>query len=420
MKIKQLKLKNFAGFTDFECVFDNEITHLVGVNGSGKSFVGITAIWACVKGVAERSKDGLIGERFRFIKGKSADLQLTVYDEKTGETIEIKNHMTAQGNSITCEPVQNETWLSDFFNVAFLSAKNFCNMDSKKQALLLGIDVEKFDIDLKILKEQYTLINRDIREFGSLDDIEEVKSVNINELIRKKDDLESEYYEKQSKISEHNQNAHTRNEQRTHYFAKISDLKKQLAKCEKWLEDYPNIKIQNDIAKPNIDFIKEQIANAQDLNKKANEYQINIQRKKDKLKKEDELFENKERQSKVEANRLSYIQSFNFGFDGLKVDFDGNLLLNDRPIKEPYFSKGELEIIIAKLHISINPNLHVRFIDDFELLDEDNQKKIVDGLLASGFQIITAEVGKKKTKKNTILLRECKQVDNYNEKEKIL
>jgi len=35
-------------------------------------------------------------------------------------------------------------------------------------------------------------------------------------------------------------------------------------------------------------------------------------------------------------------------------------------------------------------------------------------------QLITAEVGKKKTKKNTILLRECKQVDNYNEKEKIL
>ena len=44
MKIRQLKLKNFAQFEDFEIVFNDDITHLVGINGSGKTTVGLNAI----------------------------------------------------------------------------------------------------------------------------------------------------------------------------------------------------------------------------------------------------------------------------------------------------------------------------------------------------------------------------------------
>ena len=100
----------------------------------------------------------------------------------------------------------------------------------------------------------------------------------------------------------------------------------------------------------------------------------------------------------------------------LGVDDSGNLVLNDRLIKEPYFSKGELEIMVAKLYMSVNPDLKVRFIDDFELLDEDNQAKILKQLLDAGFQVITAEVGKSPKHKNSILLRECSKVDSYTPK----
>ena len=87
--------------------------------------------------------------------------------------------------------------------------------------------------------------------------------------------------------------------------------------------------------------------------------------------------------------------------------------------KEPYFSKGELELIVAKLHASVNPELKIRFIDDFELLDEGNQKKIVEYLLKENFQIITAEVGEKKGK-DIILLTECSITKNKSGKEQIL
>jgi len=96
------------------------------------------------------------------------------------------------------------------------------------------------------------------------------------------------------------------------------------------------------------------------------------------------------------------------------------LLLKDRPIREPYFSRSELEMIVARFHSSLSPELKVRFIDDFELFDEENQQKMIDNLLAAGFQVITAEVGNKAINKNTILLRECKIVKNYSKKKQEL
>ena len=421
MKLKKLKLKNFAQFTDFECEFGNQITHLVGVNGSGKTMIGITAIWACMKGIAERTKDGLVGERFRFIgsSGKSSDIQITVYDEKTKNEVVIKNHITQQGNHITCEPVQNERWLSELLSVAFLSARNFCQVDSKEQAILLGIDTKKYDQEIKSLKEEFTLINREIKSYGNLEKVEETEAVDVSKLVLAKDILEEKYYDKQREIDTHNREALQMNESRIKCNDKISDLKEHLAKCEKWLIDNTKMIIVKDVEKPNINIIKEQINNAQETNLSAGKYQNYLLAKERKETKENELDDNKIRQNKIQDGRLRYIQSFKFGFDGLEVDFEGRLLLNGRPIKSQYFSKGELELIVAKLFISQNPKLTLRFIDDFELLDEDNQIKIVDDLLSQGFQIITAEVGNKKVKSNTILLRECKIVEKYDNKKKL-
>ena len=46
MKLKSLKLKNFGKFTDFEIEYDDKVTKLIGMNGDGKTTVGLTAIWA--------------------------------------------------------------------------------------------------------------------------------------------------------------------------------------------------------------------------------------------------------------------------------------------------------------------------------------------------------------------------------------
>ena len=81
-----------------------------------------------------------------------------------------------------------------------------------------------------------------------------------------------------------------------------------------------------------------------------------------------------------------------------------------RPIREPYF-KGELEVIVAKIASSIKSEWKTRFIDDFDLLDEVKQEKLLKELIDAGYQVITAEVGTAATKDGSIVLRECKVDD---------
>ena len=118
--------------------------------------------------------------------------------------------------------------------------------------------------------------------------------------------------------------------------------------------------------------------------------------------------------------RNAYMAGHEFGFAGLTTDEEGSLLLNDRPINESYFSTGELEMIVAKLHAAQNPEFKCRFIDDFERIDDENQEKILKELLDAGFQIIVAEVGRSSEKDNVIVLSECAIANNQEERPALL
>lgn len=430
MKIKSLKLKNFAEFTDFECIFNDKITNLVGVNGSGKTTIGLTALWAGIKGIAENNKNGqLIGERFRFIGNQkaSSDIEIIVFDEKENNEITITNHITKQSNQISCSPVQDSEWLNNFLSVAFLSAKNFCSTSSKEQALLLGIDTVKYDNELKELKTEYTLLNREYKSFGELVEIEKIDAVDYTALINEKSTIEAEYYNKQRIIDEHNQIVNTRDSQILDCNNKIEELDHEikelqlkLKKCNEWKKNNPKLSKKENIKEPDTKDLTERIENTKSINEKAALYLTYKEKSEQKEAKKKELDNNQELQKSKLEERMKYIKSFKFGFDGLSVDDNGGLLLDGRPIKDPYFSKGELEIIVSKLYSSLKPDLKVRFIDDFELLDEDNQEKILKSLLDDGFQVITAQVGKEIIDNNTILLKECKIVDEYATEQKKL
>jgi signal recognition particle receptor subunit beta len=86
-----------------------------------------------------------------------------------------------------------------------------------------------------------------------------------------------------------------------------------------------------------------------------------------------------------------------------------------RPIKPPYFSAGELIRIVAKIYASLNPILKTIFIDDFDVVDDPGQEKILKELLEAGFQIITMEVRKTQDRENVITLKEC-AIDTGEEK----
>lgn len=465
MKIKKLMMDNFGKFSKFSIEFGNEITHLVGVNGSGKTTIGLTALWACIKGVAEKAASGnIIGDRFHFIgpNKKSADLEVILIEEKTGETITCKNHMTKDTNQISfissVGRKLNSDWINSLFNFVFMSAKSFCQLSGKAQVLALGIDVSKFDFELKNLKSEYTLINRDLKSFGNLVEPEKVEPVDVSVLNVEKDRIRKQLNDLYLANVEHNKslravyNSAVEKERESNkefnqtqfangfnlnaaneayrtlcslgYFG--DQVSSFIASLPVPLPDKTEITtleptyITERPDDSELIEIDAKISNAVTINSKAAIYAEYLKNKAKKDAKEKELSDNKYAQEAKEKERLDYITSFKFGFAGVSVNDEGELLLNGRPIKEPYYSKGELEMIVAKIASSINSEWKTRFIDDFEALDPDNQEKILKDLIDAGYQVITAEVGKTSNKDGSVILRECKIVtDDEPETEQI-
>ena len=421
MKLKRLKLNNFAQFTNFECEFDGKITRLVGINGSGKTTVGLTAIWAGFKGIAQKSRDGqLIGERFRFIgkKGRSADIEITLVDEKTNAEMILKRHITKDVNQISFELQTgkidvDENWLIGLLNMSFLSAKHFASLSGEQQARALGIDVLKFDEKLETKKEEAQHLRRDLKAFGEVNEIEEIASVNISELLKERDEtieFNNDQRNKQIEIINIKERILVLENEQAELSTQFKEIEERIEKDKKYLNNLPSPVAEKDISGND-----EKIANSEETNRKAQAYESYLQHTKAKGKAQTDLDENIAGQKTIIDKRFKYIQSFDFGFTGLSVDESAQLVLNEKPIRDPYFSRSELEMIVAKLHTSINPELRVRFIDDFEMFDSSNQDKILGALIDKGFQVLVAEIGNEATKENTILLRECKIVKKYDE-----
>lgn len=427
MKMKRMKLKNFVNFVDFEIEFNGDLTRLVGVNKSGKTTLGLTAVWAAFKGIAENGAEGkLIGDRFRFIgtSGNSSDIEITLIDQKTNSEIKVKNHITKNGNKITFDaPLDysiDSDWVKNLLSVSFLSAKHFTQLSAKEQALALGIDTSSFDNTLANLKDEYTDINRAVKSFGDITVPEKVEKVSISSLLEDKkkiDTFNQRQDSSQKAIDSINQEISASQLRRKEIIDEISRLNEKKLSIEQEIEYKKNKISKLPIPEPRKDVgeIEFKIENAESNNAKADAYLVALAKQNNKATVQKKLEENKAEQSRVVNARLEYIKKFDFGFDGLSVGDDGGLLYRDRPLKDAYFSKGELEVLIAKLYMYKNPELKVRFIDDFELLDDENQEKLIQEMTQSGFQVITAEVGKEKKTNNTVLLRECKIVDSYNE-----
>jgi hypothetical protein len=162
--------------------------------------------------------------------------------------------------------------------------------------------------------------------------------------------------------------------------------------------------------------IDDLIVDANETNQKALLYEQYLQKKAQKEAKEKELKANKDKQATKETERLEYIKSFKFPFSNLSVGEDGELLLNGKPIKQEYFSTGELLKIIPVLIATTQPELKYVFLQDFNLMDDEKQKEIEEYLTGKGFQLVVEMVGKSKVAdKNCILLRDNCIVEDYQE-----
>lgn len=425
MQIKSLKLNNFANYSEVNVSFSDTITYLIGKNGSGKSTLGVNAIWAMFAGIAEKGKTALIGERFRFIgpKAATASGEMVLHDEAKNVDIIVRRKISKSGNEVSFEapdgyPVSQQ-WLEDLFNVFLIAPKKFTELSSKQQAEALGIDTSEMDNELKTLKSEFTLINRDLTNIGNFEAVEKVEAVDISNLNKEKDsildfnrvqsEIESDIVSKNNYISQLENQAQANQREIDILLIAQDAIKVKINNTKAEIASIPKA----EAIKP-LDEINEKINSASDTNLKAFQYEQYLVKLEKHKEVKGKIEANKTKQEANQKRRKDYIKSQKLPFDNLEINEDGELLLSGKPIKEPYFSTGELIRTVPILMSAKNPELKYVFIQDFNLLDEDKQNEVETYLTGKGMQLVIELVGTQKVNnENSILLKDCAVVDSY-------
>jgi hypothetical protein len=143
--------------------------------------------------------------------------------------------------------------------------------------------------------------------------------------------------------------------------------------------------------------IDEKIEKASEINAVAAEYDNLVKKADDKVQKESELAENIEQQKANDQAKVDYLQSLELPFSTLTIDDDGGLLMEGRPITQPYFSHGELIRVCSTLVSRKNPQMKYLYIEDFDLLDQQKAEELLSDLLEQGFQVVCEKVSREKT-----------------------
>jgi len=446
MKLTNLKLKNFV-FQEVEVSFDPNVTYMIGKNGSGKSTVGLTALWALFQGIAEKSKKALIGERFRFIGdyGSTATIELTMYDEKLDCEIKVFRKITKDTTILTFQAPEGmelgQSWLDELFNLFLINPKAFTRMSAKEQALALGIDTSEYDTELKSLRSDLSTKRNTLKTItesiamtcpnGVPENLPVV--IDIESIRKKKADVEEQNrkaYEAHRKAEDeirantlqHNSIQETNRAARIAIEITIAKLKTELAEAEDKLKTIPEpltlidvpeyTEIQPADTSVYDTELDTAIANNAEVQKYASVSNLLSQKAEAEKQIADLLTKGKDKAAK----RTEYIQKHKLPLPELSINEDGELLFRDRPISPMHFSSGEIVKLIPVIQAALNPDLKFVFLQDFNDLDDENREVIINYLTKQGFQVLIEMVGTEKvTGKHTILLKGGKVVEDYSE-----
>ena len=438
MKIKNLMLKNFAKVSEILVNFDENITYLIGTNGAGKTTIGLNAIWFIFKGLAQKG-DGLIAERFRFIGpgGKSAQGVLTVYDEANGIEIKIIRKLLKNKTELKIEASDgrqlDQAWLDSIFNSFLIDPFGFSRLPGKEQALAFGADTYTFDRKKKELEIERRDIGRDVKRLqgvvdsaGNPEKIEAVDVAGLMECLRIEEEKSYERTSENNAINRMREDLAGKKIQSKNIKDELEETIKKLKDSIKMYKDGIDaleVKIKGrekdyiEMPEGAEQEIKDQIENAQEINLKAADYQKLLENKKaledtklDREGKNDML-------NVIAADRVNYLKSLNLPWPNITITDEGEFRLNDKPFCSPYFSTGEILKFGARIGSKLKDGLKYVYFPCSNNLDDKNREATFKTLIKDGFQIVAEYVGTERKKDASILLKEMKVVESYDESE---
>jgi len=434
MKIKNLMLKNFAKVSEISVSFDENITYLIGTNGSGKTTVGLNAIWFIFKGLAQKG-DGLIAERFRFIGpgGKSAQGTLTIYDKSEDVEIKITRKLLKNKTELKIEASDgrqlDQAWLDSIFNSFLIDPMGFSNLSGKDQALAFGADTASFDSKKKALEIERRDIGRDVKRLqgvvdsaGNPEGVEAVDVLALMKELEKRQGINAEHREANNDIVLMDKNILKKQQVFKDIEYRIEELKENLEVVVKELvimaKERKNKSVEVDKVKVvDEQEIKDRITSANGINQKARAYQ-DLQGSVAALESVKSDREDKNFQIiKVEKERTEYLKTLNLPWPNITITDEGEFRLNDKPFCAPYFSTGEILKFGSRIGSKLKDGLKYVYFPCSNNLDDKNREATFKTLIKEGFQIVAEYVGTERKKDTSILLKEMKVVESYDDSE---
>jgi hypothetical protein len=274
-----------------------------------------------------------------------------------------------------------------------------------------------------VKKNEYTQLNAVYRSYGEIKEVEKTEPVSLKDLLAEKEEIEN--YNKKEAVKLETINFYKTlkkrfkehiDENSEHFNPKaLNDSHTRIIQAiESEIINLPEPKLKTS----ELDTVNKKISDSEEINRKASEYEKYILDKKAKDDQRKKLKKNKQEQQNILNERLEYIKKKDLPFNNLEIDEGGNLLLNGKPIKQEYFSTGELLKVIPILISSQNPELKYVFLKYFNLLDAKRQNEVEQYLVSKGFQLCIEYVTDTKIEgKNCILLKQGQIVDSYEENE---
>ena len=320
-------------------------------------------------------------------------------------------------------------------------------MTPKEQALALELDTKEYD-DKE--KELYALRREVASEMKRVHAVKEechhetkVEPVSIVALLAEKIDIDrknaeettevqKKYFEYAEGIKEKNREQVKHKERRFLIEKEITKLEKEIKEREQALAKYENAHRAIPLPEPEVvpeeiklpflestENIVKQIEDAEAINEAAREYAeyVEIVEKCDA-----QSFKLTDIQGKYDKNkedRIRYIQSKKLPFSNMTIDDNGGLLVNGKIFQEPYFSAGEILDMSTRLAIASADDNQLKyvFIPGIQNIDKKRQATLFETLTKSGYQVMVELVDTEKIGDNSILLKEGRVVDSYDENE---
>lgn len=399
MKIIALSIDGVRKINALEMEFtDNGLIEIRGKNGQGKTSI-LDAFEVLIKGNKFFEKDMINHDKDKArIVGYIDDYKISrVITEKSSRLVVEKNDGSTVGKP--------QDFLDSIINGLTFNPFPFLNKTGEQKLKFLmdlfEIDFTDVNENIKVIEDERLLLGREIKNM-QLTPVQKVDPVDVQELFEKKhaidqsnnelmDEFNRTKEEKIKEISEFNAEQQKNDEIRMEKSNTLVDLLKEKEELETKLKD---ILIRVDRLNEEIESIpprmepmtyeaeidypilqdtkeiEEQITRAQETNIKASEYQIFLDMKKKKGKKQLE-YDRFTNEIKILRNKKTeMLREIKVPVDGLEIREDG-LYHND--IYSENWGEAEALKISSELCISMNPQLRAGFLDSGESFDDDSR-----------------------------------------------